>query len=381
MTTDEPELEPRRAIETATATRRRRRLSRRQRRMLLLLVGGLIGAGSLAGFVLTARALDERVEVVVASFHIEAGEVLTADHLAPELAHPGSIPHVPWSAATVNYFDGLVAAHPIQPGSLVTPSMMVEPGQQAVGAELLLEVPLDTSLAPDGVSDGDLVLLVDPGAEPTGEEGGDGRPARVLRSFEAENVGRSGMRLFLEPEPWAEWRADLDAAGGRLQVVPVPLGGDPDELARRLDTVWRGEWIQALAAARADLQSEQGPGAGPGELEVVVRLDERLAPSGVIEGDLVLLIDPGQPPTQTEAGRPRVVLRTLELADYDNRQVRLFVPPEEWVWWSGLVEALGADPMVLPVADGTDAGDLAARLDSQWFVEWELRVDALARIE
>ena len=377
MATAQEGIEPRPGIATATAKRRRRRLTRRQRRTLVLLAGAVIGVGSLTGFILSARALDERIEVVVADVRIEAGQTVTVGHLTSHLAHPGSIPHLPWS--DVSDLDGLVAPYPIPRGSLVTPAMLLVPGVLPVGAELLLEVPLDFSLAPDGVNNGDLVLLIDPGAEPTGAEGGDGRPARVVRSIEIENLVETEMTLFLEPEPWAERRAEIEAAGGRLQVVRVPLGGDPDELKRRLDAVWADEWSQAVEAARSAREDEQGPQPGPGELEVAVSLDERLASSGVSEGDRVLLIDPGQAPNEIHMGRPRMVLRPLELDDYEDGRVRLFVPPEEWVWWSGLVDSLGGHPLVLPVAEGTDVNDLAVRLDEQWRVEWELRVDEITR--
>ena len=92
------------------------------------------------------------------------------------------------------------------------------------------------------------------------------------------------------------------------------------------------------------------PEAGPGELEVIVDLDASLAPSGVAEGDLVLLVDPGAAPLGNDSGRAQSVIGMLELVNYAGGQMQMFVGPEEWLYWRSLPDDLGAAPMVLPVA-------------------------------
>ncbi len=143
----------------------------------------------------------------------------------------------------------------------------------------------------------------------------------------------------------------------------------------RLDAVWRDQWLDAVQEAALQAAAvEAEPTAGPGELEVIVSLDAGLAPSGVGEGDLVLLIDPGAEPLGNDPGRPRSVIGTLELDNYTDGQMRMFVPPEEWLYWRSLPDDLGAAPMVLPVAEGTDTDDMAARLDAEWRTVWERSV-------
>ena len=366
------------ATPSAAAGRRARRRPRRSTlRLLLVLSGLLVSAGSVVGFFLVAEELDERVPVTVAAYDIAVGDTITADALTFQLAHVGSIPHVPWSAGVPVYFDGLVAAQPIAAGGLIDFSMTVEPDTAAVGVQLALDVPLDSSLVPDGVFDGDLVLLIDPGAEPTGEEGADGRPRRVLREFTLSNFDGSRMRLYLEPEPWARWRSELDQAGGSLLVLAVPLGAGAEEMASQLDALWESQWSDAVAAAAQERLASQPPQAGPGELEVVVPLDESLVPSGIASGDLVLLIDPGAEPDATDLGRPRMVLLPLTLDNYEGGRVRLFVAPDAWLWWRSLPESLGAPPMVLPIPPGSDPDEVAASLDEEWLRDWRARVEGL----
>lgn len=344
-------------------------LSRRAGRVLLALCGVLVASGSVAGFYVVAERVDERVAVTVAAVDIAAGRTVAASDLTFVLAHPGSIPHFRWFQGSVSVLEGLVAAHDIAAGSLVGPSMFVAPGAVPVGAQLRLEVPIDAGLAYSAVADGDLVLLVDPGAPPAGVD--PGRPRRVVRLFEVTGFDGSKMSLLVEPEAWAQWRRWLRDAGGVFEVVPVPVGADVEELVGRLDAVWAAEWRDTHAEL---LERRIGP--GPGELEVHVRLDESLAPSGLSQGDRVVLVDPGAEPGPQGSGRPRSVLEELVLARYEAGVARLFVAPREWLWWHGLADSLGAAPMALPVAEGTDVAALASVLDVEWEREWERAVEA-----
>ena len=116
------------------------------------------------------------------------------------------------------------------------------------------------------------------------------------------------MRLLLPPEEWAQWEALLEDVGGTLMVVEPEAGADEEETMRRLDTVWAAQWAAKVEEVAQSIAAAE-PEAGPGELEVIVSLDAGLVPSGVAEGDLVLLIDPGAAPLGNDSGRPRSVLR------------------------------------------------------------------------
>ena len=337
--------------------------------MLWVLLGVLVASGSVAGFYVVAERLDERVVVAVAAVDIAAGQAVVASDFAFVLAHPGAIPHVRWSQESVSALEGLVAAHDIAAGSLVSLSMLVMPGEVPVGAELRLDVPIDAGLADGGVAEGDVVLLVDAGASPAGDDRG--QPRRVVREFEVTGYDGSRMSLLLEPEAWVEWRRRLRDAGGVFEAVVVPLGADVEDLARRLDAVWAAEFDDEHGEL---LEQRRGPGLG--ELEIRVRLDESLAASGVSPGDRVVLIDPGAEPTPEDPGRPRSVLGEMVMDRYEAGVARLFVPAREWLWWHGLADSLGAVPMVLPVAEGTDVAALGKVLDSEWEREWGRAVAA-----
>ena len=353
----------------AVVAERSGRVSRRAGRVLWVLLGLVVASGSVAGFYLVAERLDERVAVTVAAVDIAAGQTVAASDLAVVLAHPGSIPHFGWSRGSVSSLEGLVAAHDIAAGGLVSPAMLRVPGEVPVGAQLRLEVPIDAGLAGGAVVEGDVVLLVDPGAPPAGDDMG--RPRRVVRPFEVIGYDGSAMSLLLEPEAWAEWRRRLRDAGGMFEALAVPLGADVEDLARRLDAVWAAEFDYEHGDL---LERRRGP--QPGELEVRVRFDESLAAAGLSQGDTVVLIDPGAEPTLESPGRPRSVLEDLVLARYEAGVARLFVPAREWLWWHGLADSLGAAPMALPVAEGTDVAALASILDLEWGREWERAVAA-----
>ena len=229
-------------------------------------------------------------------------------------------------------------------------------------------VPLDTGLVVGEVFEGDTVLLVDPGTAPAADD--PGRPRQTIRPFRLENFNDSQMTLFVAPEEWYEWRVLLEGLGGVLQVVRVLPGADPDEMARRVDAVWQQQWSDTVAEILAAEAATAPPAPAAGQLELFVSLDAGLVPTEVREGDLVLLVDPGAQPSGTDAGRPRSVLQTMTLQNYSNGQMQMFLPPEDWARWRALPETLGADPMIIPVAPGTDVGDMIERLDAEWDRQW-----------
>jgi len=324
--------------------------------------------GSVYGFYATSDAFDERTPVLVAARRIEVGETVSAADLTSDQVLAGSIPHIPWSPSAPAQFEGMVAAQPIARGAVVLGEMFVEAHTTAVGPELELDIPLDLTMATDTVSERDPVLLVDPGAEPTPDD--EGRPRRVIRQYELTNFDGSRMQLFLPPEEWAEWEKLVEDAGGTLMVIDLGLGADAEETTERLNAVWLAQWTEAAAEMAAAL-ADVAPAAGPGELEIIVALDDGLVPSGVSEGDTVLLVDPGRAPEGNDPGREMSVIGLLELENYVDGVMQMFVPPEEWHYWLTLPVVLGADPLVLPVPPGTDVDDMAARLDAEWRAAWE----------
>ena len=350
------------------------------KRLLLIVVGVLVLVGSVLGFYLTSDAFDERVAVLVAARDIDVGETLGAGDFGSDLVVVGAIPHVPWTPDAPSLFEGTVALRAIPGGALVRDEMLAEAETLLDGVGLEVIVPLDLSLAPDDVSEGKSVLLVDPGVDPV--EGDEGRPRRVVRQFRLTGFAGKQMRLLLPPEEWAQWEALLEDVGGTLMVVEPEAGADEEETMRRLDTVWAAQWAAKVEEVAASVEAAE-PEAGPGELEVIVTLDAGLVPSGVEGGDLVLLVDPGAEPLGNDSGRARAVLRipsggdelrALELQNYADGQMQMFVPPEEWLWWRSLPDDLGAAPMVLAVAVGTDVEDMIERLDAQWYAAWEQSV-------
>ena len=365
-----PETDVPEAPAAASAKKTRRQLSPTARRIIAIVAGLVVVAASVAGFYYTSDVFDERVPVLVAAVDIAAGDTISAASLTSERVVIGSIPHEPGDAQFL--YDGMIAAQPIPAGGLVRGNLLIFPDTEPVGIELEVVVPLDTSIATRGVANGDTVLMIDPGALPTPAD--PGRPRTVMSHFRLENFADSQMTLFVPPEEWADWRSLLRDLGGVVPMVmkvPVELGADPDEMAQRIEAVWRAEW-SALVEALSDAASGSAP--GPGELEVFVPLDGSLVPTPVNNGDLVLLVDPGQAPDRDDAGRPRSVLQELLLDNYEGGLMRMFLPPEEWVRWRSLPERLGAPPMIIPVAPGTDTGDMAERLDAEWDRVWRVDV-------
>ena len=351
-----------------------------RRRLVLVLLGVLVLVGGVAGYLFTSDYFDEPQQVLVAAVDIARGDIVLADDFAGVTADVGEIPHIAWSPETAGALDGLVALAPIPAGSIVHGGMLFDPTEVPSGDELEVVVPLDTSLVPTAVEQGDVVLLVDPGAPPT--EGDPGRPRQVFQWLQLRDFDGSSVRLYVPPGEWAQWRDVQTVLGSAPQVLPVPLDGDPETMALSLNDVWVADWEAAVRLMEATLpEPEPVHEAGPGELEVIVPLDTRLVPSGVQEGDLVLLVDPGSEPASRDVGRPRRVIRTLELQDFEGTSVRLFVSPREWLEWRDLATEIGTDPLVLPVPDGTDPTQMAAELDAAWEPQWRRAVADLPVVQ
>ena len=354
---------------TALAAKKtRRQIPQSTRRIVLIVAGVFVLLASVGGFYFTADAFEQRVPVMVAAVDIVPGETVTAASLTAELVVIGSIPHQPWTPTAPFAFEGMVAVQPIPAGALLRTDMFILPDTQPVGVQFQVVVPLDASLDPRGVSDGDTVLMIDPGVSPSLID--PGRPRQVIHRLELRNFDGSQMTLFVSPEEWAEWTSLLERLGATPLVMAVPIGADPDEMTQRVDAVWHKRWSDSVAALEAAMAMVLGPVAGPGELEVFVPLDGSLVPSEASEGDLVLLVDPGAAPDGNDPGRPRAVLQELLLQNYAGGNMQMFLPPEEWVHWRSLPEELGAAPMIIPVPPGTDLNNMASRLNAEWERLW-----------
>ena len=377
------DVQPEPAPAAASAKKARRQMPESTKRLLFIIAGLFVLVGSVMGFYLTSDAFDERVAVLVAARDVDAGETLTAADFGSDLVVVGAIPYVPWTLDAPSAFEGTVALQAIPAGALVRYEMLVEASTLLDGVGLEVIVPLDLSLVSGEVSEGKSVLLVDRGVDPV--EGDEGRPRQVVRQFRLTGLEGSQMRLLLPPEEWAQWEALLEDVGGTLMVVEPEAGADEEETMRRLDTVWAAQWAAKVEEVAQSIEAAE-PEAGPGELEVIVSLDAGLVPSGVAEGDLVLLIDPGAAPLGNDSGRARSASHpqrrrrtagdrhAMELVNYADGQMQMFVGPEEWLYWRSLPDDLGGAPMVLPVAVGTDVDDMIERLDAQWHAAWEKSV-------
>ena len=338
------------------------------RRILLVILSVFALVGSLGGFYFTADAFDDRTPVLVAAVDIPEGEFVSTADLTSAQALLGDIPHVPWTPEAADVFEGLVATRPIAAGTPVLEEMFTLRETAPIGEELEIFVALDTGLSPTEVLQGDTVLLIDPGVPPA--IGDPGRPRMAFRSLELTEFDGSRVRLFVPPEEWLAWRSLPEELGASPLALPVSLGGDPEELARQLNDGWYEEW-SAEIVPDPPLPAPP-PEPGPGEMEVRLELDVALAPSGIAQGETVLLVDPGRLPAGDDPGRPRSVLQPLELELFDGREVRLFVSPEGWAAWRTLRGDLGAPPLAVPIPGGTDVEDMTRRLDAAWRSEWEL---------
>lgn len=355
-------------VGAATPTKTRLRLPRAAKRWLVGIGGLVLMAVSFVGFWATAEAFDERFAVVVAARDLPEGHVLSVDDLVPAEVLLDGVPHIVWTPGVAETLVGLAVEHAVPAGSLVGAHLLVEPSVGAFGDALEVVVPLNTGLAPSGVHDGDLVLLIDPGVAPSREV--KGRPRSVIGSLELAGFDGAAMRLFASPAEWVWWRALPAELGASPMVLPVPLGGDAEALAAGLDELWAAAF-EREAAALLPFGAGWREEAAPGELEVLTPVDLSLAPSGVAEGDLALLIDPGSQRGSAGGGRPRSVLRAVRLEHYEDGVLGVWAEPAEWVWWRSLPQRLGAAPMLLRVPEGTDTDAMARDLDEQWRLAWE----------
>ena len=325
-------------------------------------------AAAVVGFWQSAAAFDQRVAVVVAARDLPEGHVLGASDVGAALVLPGAVPHLAWGDETAGALAGLAVAHQVPAGSLITTQMLAEPTVGAFGDRLEVHVPIDTSLAPAGVFEGDLVLLIDPGSSPTDHS--EGRARQVIDTLRIESLAGSALRLFAPPPEWAAWQSLAARLGGPPMVLAVPLGGDADALAAELNAVWAQQHSQA-AAAGSLLGADWNAAGRPGLLEAIVAVDASLSPSGISRGDVALLVDPGVPLDAASGGRPRRVLRSVRLDHYRDGLLGVWAEPAEWVWWQSLPRRLGAAPMLLRVVPGTDAEQAADDLNEAWRAEWE----------
>lgn len=233
------------------ATGKRQQMPASTRRILLVILGALALAASVTGFYLFSDAFDERTPVLVAAVDIQKGETVGADVLTSDLAAMGSIPHIPYSPDAQLAFDGFTASQPIPAGTVILSTMFIPPTLPGPG-DLGLTVQFDTSLLTSPAYDGDTVLVVAPGAEPTDD--GPGRPLEAIDTLVLSNYQEDGtMTMFFAPEElqeWSAWRLLPEAIGAAPQIMLVPSGSNPESFAQLINNVWQQEWEARAAIAR-----------------------------------------------------------------------------------------------------------------------------------
>ncbi len=135
--------------------------------------------------------------------------------------------------------------------------------------------------------------------------------------------------------------------------------------------------IPAGTPARYEMFQEDVTVEEAGLLEVVVPLDLSLSQEELSPADYVLLIDPGIPPGGEEnGGIARYVVESRYLDGYEEGQLRLNLPPEEWSRWRRLVDFGGRTPQVMrvnPALVGNDdaLNEWISRLNDVFTVEFQ----------
>ena len=353
----------------AEPKRHRRRLSSSVRRVLLAVLGVLLLAGSVAGFYLTADAFDERIRVVVAAAPLSQGQVLSPGDLTAAEAHLGDIPYIEWTADAAAALSGFAVSDHIPAGGLIGPHMLVPASSEPVGDELEVVVPLDTSPCALPVPSRAISrLLIDPGVDTFGRRAGQ-------TPLGASTARASGLRRLERPS--------FRPAGGVGVVARAAerAGGDPDGVAgaprrrrRRSDRSPRhavgcrarggnrgAAPLRRGLAGRGRAGRTRGSGADRHELGALWSLPGRLGAAGgprccsrrricrTASGGVAV-----RGARTLRAGRAGHLGRTRGMA-----------------WWHALPVRLGAAPMVLRVASGTDVRDVAERLNEQWRSQWQ----------
>ena len=60
----------------------------------------------------------------------------------------------------------------------------------------------------------------------------------------------------------------------------------------------------------------------------------------------------------------------MTLRNYADGQMKMFVPPGEWVRWRAMPEDLGGTPLILPVPADSDVDEMIGALDAEWEAAW-----------
>ena len=400
--------------EAATGRRARAQMPVSTRRILLIILGVFVLAGSVAGFYFVSDAFDKRTPVLVAAVDIQKGDTVGAGHFTSDSAVMGSIPHIPYTPDAQLAFDGFTASQSIPAGTVILGDMFIPPTLPGPG-DLELTVLFDTSLLTSPAFNGDTVLIVAPGVEPTAED--PGRPQEAIDTLVLSNYQDGSMTMFFPPE-------ELARAGRRGSCCPrssappprscsCPSGptprSSPGSSTRRgcrsgrreprLPPSSRRKRKPALAeevTADSDsgaLESPRDSAAARGELELTVQFDTSLLTSPAHNGDTVLVVDPGGSTAggtasisgfeSTASGpgqRPQKAITHLELSNYEAGSMTMFFKAEEpeeveeWSAWRQLPEVIGAAPQIMLVPSGSDPEEFAQLLNGVWQSEWEARV-------
>ena len=150
-------------------------LPRRRRPGMIALAFALVGAGVLASATLYQR-VNRQIPVLLVTAPVPAGDVITAADLATATVAAGpGIRLIP--AGQLPRVIGLVAAGPLQPGTLLAPSQLTSALPPAAG-QVIVPVPVKPSMLPaSGLAGGDQVEVVPvAGAQPAAL----GRPVSAI---------------------------------------------------------------------------------------------------------------------------------------------------------------------------------------------------------
>lgn len=169
---------------------------------------------------------SDRQEVLVVAEPVAAGSVITTDDLAvAEVSGvDGAIPSadhetIVGSTAMVGLVEGQVLTR-----DMVTSDPIPGPGERIIGLQL------DATRSPDGVTAGDvvMVLAVPPAGDPSTPDELDSptvlSPDATVAS--ATVVEGAGTRLTLLVSDAVAERVAAYVAAGRVALVQAPLGGD-----------------------------------------------------------------------------------------------------------------------------------------------------------
>ena len=249
------------------AAARRGGRGRPRRRVVLVAGGVLVLAVAVVGYLLTSGIFDEpevATGALVAAVDIAPGTVVAGSDFTFVEADLGAVPHVPWSPEAPSLFEGLVSVGRIAAGMPVVEAMFRTSSRPRSRTSWRSPWSWTSPPLPARSSRATWSCSWTP-APPPPSRTRDG-PGRSSPPWELQQFDGSATRLFVQPEEWVFWSNLAVDLGAAPQVLPVPLGGDAEEMTARLTEAWQADHAAELAlfaAAAAELEAaavEPAPG-------------------------------------------------------------------------------------------------------------------------